>query len=68
MQREYINFRDLYAPTVYSSSVRILAALACQHDLEMCHFDIGQAFVRADLADDVYMRLPEGCGSLSREL
>ena len=34
-------------------------------DLELCHFDIDQAFVRADLAEDVYMRLPEGCGSLS---
>ena len=65
MQREYIDFGDLYAPTVASSSVRLLAALACEHDLELCHFDIDQAFVRADLAEDVYMRLPEGCGSLS---
>ena len=65
MQREYIDFGDLHAPTVASSSVRLLAALACEHDLELCHFDIDQAFVRADLAEDVYMRLPEGCGSLS---
>ena len=59
MQREYIDFGDLYAPTVASSSVRLLAALACEHDLELCHFDIDQAFVRADLAEDVYMRLPD---------
>ena len=65
MQREYIDFGDLYLPTVASSSVRLLAALACEHDLELCHFDIDQAFVRADLAEDVYIRLPEGCGSLS---
>ena len=44
MQREYIDFGDLYAPTVASSSVRLLAALACEHDLELCHFDIDQAF------------------------
>ena len=43
----------------------MVCALACEHDLELCHFDIDQAFVRADLAEDVYMRLPEGCGSLS---
>ena len=64
MQREYIDFVDLYAPTVASSSVRLLDALACELDLELCHFDIDQAFVRADLVEDV-MRLPEGCGSLS---
>ena len=65
MQREYIDFGDLYAPTVASSSVRLLAAWACGHDLELCHFDIDQAFVWADPAQDVYVRLPEGCGSLS---
>ena len=65
MQREYIDFGDLYAPTVASSSVCLLAALACEHDLELCHFDIDQALVRADLAENVYMQLPEGCGSLS---
>ena len=65
MQREFIDFGDLYAPTVASSSVRLLAALACEHDLELCLFDIDQAFVRADLDEDVYMLLPEGCGSLS---
>ena len=67
MQRGYVDFGNLYAPTVASSSVRLLAALACEHDLliELCHFDINQAFVRAVLAEDVSMRLPEGCGSLS---
>ena len=46
MQTEYIDFRNLYAPAVASSSVRLLAALACEHDLELCHFDKDQAFVR----------------------
>ena len=68
MQREYIDFGDLYAPTIASSSVRLLAALACEHDLELCHFDIDQAFVREDLAENVYMRLPEGFGSLSEKI
>ena len=68
MQREYIDFGDLYLPTVASSSVRLLAALACEHDQEVCLFDIDQAFVKADLAEDVYLLLPEGCGSLSERL
>ena len=34
----------------------------------MCHFDVDQAFVRADLKEDVFMRLPEGCGALSGKI
>ena len=58
----------LYAPTVATSSVRLLAAFANEHDLELCHFDVDQAFVRADLKEDVFMRLPEGCGAPSGEI
>ena len=68
MQREGLDFADLYAPTVATSSVRLLAAFANEYDLELCHFDVGQAFVRADLKKDVFMRLPEGCRALSVEL
>ena len=65
MQREFVDFADLYAPTVATSSVRLLAAFANEYDLELCHFDVDQAFVRADLKEDVFMRLPEGCGAQS---
>ena len=53
------------APTVATSSARLLAAYANEYDLELCHFDVDQAFVRADLKEDVFMRLPEGCGEFS---
>lgn len=65
MQREFADFGELYAPTVASSSVRLLAALTCELDLELCHFEVDRAFVRADLEEDVFMRLPQGCGELS---
>ena len=68
MQKEYIDFGDLYAPTVASTSVRLLAALACEQDLDLCHFDIDQAFVRAPLKEDIFMQLPEGCGALSGKI
>jgi len=68
MQREFVDFADLYAPTVATSSVRLLAAFANEYDLELCHFDVDQAFVRADLKEDVFMRLPEGCGALSGKI
>ena len=62
MKREIVDLAELYAPTVATSSVRLLAALANEYDLELCHFNVDQAFVRADLKEDAFMRLPEGCG------
>ncbi|CAB1097046.1 unnamed protein product [Ectocarpus sp. CCAP 1310/34] len=65
MQRASIDFGELFAPTVSVSSVRLLAALACEQNLDLCHFDVQQAFVQSELDEDVFMRLPQGCGRLS---
>ena len=46
-------------------SIRLLAALACELDLDLCHFDAEQAFVQSDLDEVVYIRLLPGCGALS---
>ena len=63
-----VDFGELFAPTVAVSSVRLLAALACELNLDLCHFDIEQAFVQSDLEEDVCMRLPQGCGRLSGKI
>ena len=68
IQREFVDFADLYAPTVATSSMRLFATSANDYDFELCHFDVDQAFVRADLKKDVFMRLPEGCGELSGKI
>ena len=39
-----------------------------EYDLEVCQFDVDHAFVRADLKEDVFMRLPERCGALSGKM
>ena len=31
----------------------------------MCHFDVEQSFVQSELDEDVFLRLPRGCGRLS---
>ena len=62
MRRYFVDFADLYAPIVATSSVRLLAAVANEYDLELCHFDVDQAFFRADPKEDVFMRLLERCG------
>ena len=47
--RANIDFGGLLAPTVAVSSVRLLTAMACKLDLDLCHFDIEQAFAQSGL-------------------
>ena len=64
-QREGVDFGETFASTVSSSCVRLLSAIACECDLDLCHFDVDQAFVQSDFEEDVFLRLPKGCGDLS---
>ena len=64
-QREGIDFGETFAPTVSSSYVGLLSAIASELDLDVCHFDVEQAFVQSKLDEDVFLRLPRGCDRLS---
>ena len=44
-ERVNIDFEEFFAPTVAVSSVRLLTAMACELDLDLCHFVTEQAFV-----------------------
>ena len=35
--------------------------MARELDLDLCHFDIEQAFGQSDLEENVFVRLPQGC-------
>ena len=67
-QREGIDLRETFAPTVSSSCVRFLNAIARELDLDVCHFDVEQAFVQSKLEEGVFLRLPKRCGSLSGKI
>ena len=64
-QREGVDFSETFAPTVSSSYVRLLSAIACKLGLDLCHFDVDQAFVQSHLDEDVFLRLPNVSGKLS---
>ena len=64
-QREGIDFFKTFSPCPSVISVRLLAAIACELDLDLCHFDAEQAFVQSDLDEVVYISLPPSCGALS---
>ena len=66
-QREGIDFFDTFSPCPSVMSIRLLAALGCELDLDLCHFDAEQAFVQSYLDEVVYIRLPPRRGSMIGE-
>ena len=48
--------------------MRLLSAIACELNLDVCHFDVERAFVQSKLDEDVFLRLPKGYGSLSGKI
>ena len=58
-QREGIYFGETFAPTVSSFCAHLLIAIACELDLDVCHFDVEQAFVQSKLDEDVFFAYPE---------
>lgn len=51
---------SLYAPVADMTSVRMLVATAALNRWKLVQQDIKNAFLLADLKDDVYVRLPDG--------
>lgn len=58
-KREETAFGETFAPTVSSSSVRLLIAIACELE-----FGVDQAFVKTHLDEDGFLLMPGGCGNL----
>lgn len=64
-QRAGVDFFETFSPCPGISSMRLLAAIACELGWDICHVDAQQAFVQSDLDEEVYIRSPQGCGALS---
>ena len=61
-QRPGVDYHDTFSPTPATPCVRLMAVIACELQLDVCHFDVQQAFVQAELKEAVLMRMPQGCG------
>jgi hypothetical protein len=60
LQREGINFFETFAATGKYKSMRLGLALSAAFDHELDQMDVPQAFLNADVDEEVYMELPEG--------
>ena len=60
MQKEGIDYFEVFANTGKYKSMRLLLSIAASGDLELLQLDVPQAFTQADLNEVVYMEMPEG--------
>lgn len=61
LQRKRIDYKQTFAPVVRYESVRALLALAASRNYELGQLDITTAFLYAELDEEIFMELPEGC-------
>jgi len=67
LQKEGVDYTETFAPVAKFTSIRVLLALAAQHDWEIHQMDVKTAFLHGDLDVDIYMRQPEGFAEPGKE-
>lgn len=60
IQREGVDFEEVFAPVTRLETVRLLLAVAAKNGWEVHHMDVKSAFLNGDLKEDVYVSQPEG--------
>ena len=60
VQREGIDFEEVFAPVARMELVCLLLALAAAKDWRVHHLDVKLAFLNGELAETVFVRQPLG--------
>ena len=53
-----LDYNETFASMGMPKALRVLLSIAAKYDLDLCHLDVPNAFVNADVDEDVYMRIP----------
>ncbi|BFG24559.1 hypothetical protein CerSpe_108330 [Prunus speciosa] len=60
LQKEGIDYDEIFSPVVKHTSIRLLLSIAAQWDMEVEQMDVKTAFLHGDLEEDIYMSQPQG--------
>ena len=58
-QVEGVHYTEKYSPTPVTASIRMLLAMVAAKDGELRHFDAEQAFLKADIDEEIYVEILE---------
>ena len=51
---------ETFGPVANFTTIRVLLALSCESDWELCGMEVKTAFLNSELEETVYMEVPEG--------
>ena len=57
-QVEEVYYFEIFSPTASTTSIRLIAAMACKLDCDLRHLDVDQAFIQAELDTEIFLTLP----------
>ncbi|KAM0925571.1 hypothetical protein ACQ4PT_004106 [Festuca glaucescens] len=60
VQRQGVDYEEVFAPVARLETVRLLLALAAQEDWKVHHMDVKSTFLNSDLTEEVYVEQPIG--------
>lgn len=67
VQKEGVDFDEIFAPVTRIETVRMLLALAANNGWEVHHLDVKTAFLNGEIREEVYVQQPEGFVQKGRE-
>jgi transposase InsO family protein len=59
-QIEGVDYDETFAPVAKLASLRMILALAAEHDLELQQMDVKSAYLNGDLREEIFMEAPPG--------
>jgi Reverse transcriptase (RNA-dependent DNA polymerase) len=59
-QIEGVDYDETFAPVAKLASLRMILALAAEHDLELQQMDVKSAYLNGELREEIFMEAPLG--------